>query len=43
MFVTLSGIIILVRELHPSNADSPILFTPAGISILVRKLQSLNA
>ena len=31
MLVTLSGIVMLVRLVHPSNASSPMLVTLSGI------------
>ena len=43
MFVTLLGISMLVSELQPLNADSPILVTLFGILISVNPLQSENA
>ena len=39
MLVTLSGIVMLVRELHPEKAWSPMLVTLSGIVMLVRELQ----
>lgn len=43
MYVTLSGITILVKLEHPPNVVSSILFSPSGRIISVNKLQSLNA
>ena len=43
MLVTLSGIVMLVSELHPLNASSPMLVTLDGIVIFVSEKQSLNA
>lgn len=40
IFVTLSGILILVSELHPLKALSPIFVTLFGILMLVRDLQN---
>ena len=40
MFVTLSGIAILVKLLQLEKADSPMLVTLLGITILVILLQS---
>lgn len=40
MLVTLSGMVMLVRNLHSEKASSPILFTVLGMLILVRDLQS---
>ena len=38
MLVTLSGIVILVKPLHPENALRPMLVTLSGIVILVKPL-----
>lgn len=38
MLVTLEGSSMLVRLLHPNNAESPILVTLEGSSMLVRLL-----
>ena len=43
MLVTLSGIVILVKLLQPSNAQSPILVTLLGIVTLVKLVQPSNA
>ena len=43
MFVTLSGIVILVKLAQPSNAELPILVTLSGIVILVKLVQPKNA
>ena len=43
MVVTLSGIVILVRLVHPKNASSPMVVTLSGIVILVSLVQSENA
>lgn len=45
-FINLSqcgGKLTLLRFLHPSNADSAIVVTPDGITILLSSSQSLNA
>ena len=39
MIVTLFGIVMLVRLLQPTNAESPILVTLFGIVMLARLLQ----
>ena len=39
ILVTLSGIVMLVSELHMANEAPPILVTPSGITILVSELQ----
>ena len=39
MFVALSGIVMLVRPVHPSNEEKPILVTLSGIVTLVRPVQ----
>ena len=39
MTVTLSGIVILVRESHLENAESPMAVTLSGIVILARESQ----
>ena len=39
MLVTLSGIVMLFRLLHHSNALSPMLVTLSGIAMLARLLQ----
>ena len=41
--VTLSGIVILVSDLHMKNANSPIEVTLSGMVILVSEEQSRNA
>lgn len=41
MLVTLSGMLMLVRELHLENAQSPMLVTLFGMLMLVRDLQPL--
>ena len=38
MLVTLSGMLMLVRELHLENAQSPMLVTLFGMLMLVRDL-----
>ena len=43
MLVTLSGIVTLVRPLHPRNALSPMLVTLDEIVMLVRPLHPRNA
>lgn len=43
MYVTLSGITILVKLEHPPNVVSSILWSPSGRIISVNELQSLNA
>lgn len=40
MLVTLSGMLMLVRELHLENAQSPMLVTLFGMLMLVSELQS---
>lgn len=40
MLVTLSGMLMLVREWHPENAESPMLATLSGMLVLVSELQS---
>lgn len=40
IFVTLSGMAILVSPVHPLNANSPMLVTLFGMSIFVRLVQS---
>ena len=40
MFLTLSGILMLVRLLHLENAHSPMFVTLSGIVMLVRLLQA---
>ncbi len=42
MLVTLVGIVILVKELQPSNSDEAILVTLVGIVTLVKELQPSN-
>jgi hypothetical protein len=39
MLVTLSGIVMPVKELQPLNADLPMLVTLSGMDILVKELQ----
>ena len=39
MYVTLFGIVMLVREAQKANAPSPILVTLSGIVMLVREVQ----
>lgn len=39
MFVTPLGILMLVKLLHPSNADPPMLVTPSGMLMLVKLSQ----
>jgi hypothetical protein len=43
MLVTLSGIVTLLRDEQPLNANPPILVTLLGIVTLLRDLQSENA
>ena len=43
MLVTLSGMIIEVRLLHPKKAEFPMLVTLSGMVIEVRLLQLLKA
>ena len=43
MLVTLSGRVMLFRELHFANIQLPILATPSGIVMLVRRLHCSNA
>ena len=43
MLVTLDGIIMLVKLLQLSNAQSPMLVTLDGIVMLVKPLQLQNA
>ena len=43
MLVTLSGIVMLVKPLHPSNALSLMLVTLSGIVMLVNPLHWENA
>ena len=43
MLVTLSGISMLVKPVHPEKAYSPILITLSGISILVSPIHLENA
>ena len=38
IYVTLSGIVTLVSEVHSSNADPPILVTPSGIVMFVSEV-----
>ena len=40
MLVTLSGIVMLVSPLQPSNAEDPMLVTLSGIVTLVSEEQS---
>ena len=40
--MTLSGIVILVKEVQPENAEFPILVTLFGIVILVKEVQLRN-
>jgi hypothetical protein len=42
MLVTLSGIVTLVKPLHPSNAEVPMLVTLFGIVTLLSELHALN-
>ena len=42
MLVTLSGMLMLVRDSHQENAESPILVTLFGMLMLVRDLLLLN-
>ena len=41
--ITLLGIVILVNDLQPLNAFSPIVVTLLGIVTLVKDVQLLNA
>ena len=43
MEITLSGIAMLVRLLHPEKAEFPIEVTPSGIVMLVRLEHFLKA
>ena len=43
MYVTLAGIVTLVRLLQPENAPHPMLVTESGIVTLVKPLQPENA
>ena len=43
MLVTLSGTVILVSPVQPSNAQSPTLVTLSGMVTLVSLVQPLNA
>ena len=43
MFVTLFGMVMLVRLLQYQNARQPMLVTLSGMVMLVRLLQFLNA
>ena len=43
MLVTPSGIVMLVKLLHPLKASDPMLVTPSGIVMLVRFLHLENA
>ena len=43
MLVTLSGIAIEVKPLHPQKAELPMLVTLSGMVIEVRDLQSRKA
>ena len=43
MFVTLSGIVTLVRPVQPLKAELPILVTPSDIFMLVRPVQTPKA
>ena len=43
MLVTLSGMTISVRLLHPENAYLPMPVTPSGMTISVRLLHPENA
>ncbi len=43
MFMTLSGMETLVRRVHPSNAEPPMLVTPLPIVTRFRLLQPSNA
>ena len=38
MLVTLSGMLMLVRDLHQENAEFPMLVTLSGMLMLVRDL-----
>ena len=39
MLVTLSGIVMLVKPVHPENTLLPMLVTLSGITMLVKPLQ----
>ena len=41
MLVTPSSMLMLVRDLHSKNADSPMLVTLSGMLMLVRDLHPL--
>ena len=43
MLVTLFGIFMLVKLLHPQKASSPMLVTPSGIFMLVKLLHPSKA
>ena len=43
ILVTLSGIVIDVKQEQPKNVQSPILITPSGIIIEVKPEQFINA
>ena len=43
MLVTLSGIVTVVKPVHPENAEDPTLVTLEGIVIEVKTLQYANA
>ena len=43
MLITLSGMVMLVREVQPENTESSILVTRSGRVILVREAQLWNA
>ena len=43
MDVTLSGMVTLLKLLHPSNAPQSMVVTPSGMETLVRSLQEANA
>ena len=43
MLVTLSGIVILVSEVQPENAELPMIVTLSGIAILSSEVQPSNA
>ena len=43
MLVTPSGMLMLVSDPHPENAESPMLVTPSGMLMQVRDLHPQNA
>ena len=43
MLVTLSGIVMLIKDAQPPNASTPMLVTPSGIVTLFRDVHSQKA